>query len=565
MLRQIADRRRRNPPPWIRKSLTTVDATAESTTAESKSQAGAENSSLGGDHLRMRASQVRLKLLRRREETLLAGGRSDVMQLLLAQPLLFPTNPSSPPSSVLESGSDGVIWRGWASVSSVLREDGDLLCIEHSLEGLSKSMALVLGRLVPGKSRFQLMTAEELAMVGAVGGRRLWGCKLVVFSSPMGELWEGTIAASAGAGESGAGSRLVILASADVGEFQQLRREVLLWLRPATSAGTAVSAPTAAAASSGLRPLFPPPSGPASAETHISIDHIDCATAGQTGPLQARSEEVALECEVERLHNEVTRLRAENRQMWCGIVRAELRLRQYPQPVARDSGIRDETVCSKGEPGWCSPVETLISEEQGKLQQYMVPRVQLEEAYTFAALLDEEAKRLQDGMRTALSLLDTLCSGMPPALPDQLGKSTPQKEATLSSGLSLSLPDQLGKSTPQKETTLSSRLSLSLSDKLGKSSPQKETTLSSKLPVAFPGEETVCKVGLEWDGDSGAGVCRVEETKDSEANEETVGFLQNSRLSHGLAPMVSQRCSLDGGPALFCNDEPASDIEIQFF
>ena len=60
-------------------------------------------------------------------------------------------------------------------------------------------------------------------------------------------------------------------------------------------------------------------------------------------------------------------------------------------------------------------------------------------------------------------------------------------------------------------------------------------------------------------------MCRVEETKDSEANEETVGFLQNSRLSHGLAPMVSQRCSLDGGPALFCNDEPASDIEIQFF
>lgn len=328
-LRKIAFRRRRNPI----QGSTAVDP---SCTEPEPTDTTVSNGSGEAHQLRLRTSQVRMELLRQRESVLLAEGRSEVMQLLLARP-----NPELVGSIV---GADGARhgglpselpaspWAGWSSVSCILGEDGEILCIEHTLEGLERSEALDLGRLIPGRSIYRFLRQEELECIGqrrhrsrsvseheqtqqsGLSGRRslkLSGYELLVFPSKEGntvaEGWgidpseaahygrstangEGpgsfwtsgswSLSGYCGSGslEALGGGRVIVLASASKHEFEELRDAVVRWLRPTSTAAAAASAAASAATTRSI-PLavvtsisdFPPafpPCGPVAGDAN---------------------------------------------------------------------------------------------------------------------------------------------------------------------------------------------------------------------------------------------------------------------------------------------------------
>ena len=72
------------------------------------------------------------------------------------------------------------------SLSCVLSDGGELLCLEHSTEGLTRDAPKSLGFVRAGLSTYKLMSSEEVRRHvgrGAGGGAQLFGCSLVLLDS----------------------------------------------------------------------------------------------------------------------------------------------------------------------------------------------------------------------------------------------------------------------------------------------------------------------------------------------------------------------------------------------
>ena len=422
-LRRIAVRRRGNSPQQLSEETKDMPKTVSQTAARGSGSSG---------EVRMRTYQAKMELLRRREESLLADGQSEVMQLLLARPLHRASEAAaahkdealSVPAATTWANfchlfvpaalSDTLLWRGWVSVSVVLGKEGQLLCVVHSMEGLERSTALDLGRLVPGQSRYRFMSAEELGRIGLGGcqDRMLWGYELLVFPSSEGE----RVIANTGLSveKAPATGRLVVLATGIKDEFDELHDAVMDCLRPTNAVGVVTT-------SSGALSYDSSTLGPSSSETKTERDNRDFATAaGQARPVlhMAGPEATSLMAEIRRMRAEVARLTAENRNICRDIIRVELRLLDL---AASDS---DHTSVAgpQPEPGSCAPLRRHSEETVGMLRLVMsplseaVPRLQLEEACALAASLEEESRRVKAGMRAALGLLEGIGAGLPLAL-----------------------------------------------------------------------------------------------------------------------------------------------------
>ena len=82
------------------------------------------------------------------------------------------------------SGSCGGIEAELTSLSCVVSDEGELLCIENTTEGILGAGAKSLGYLWPGRSTYRVLQSEEVRKhVGraAGGGAQLFGCSISVF------------------------------------------------------------------------------------------------------------------------------------------------------------------------------------------------------------------------------------------------------------------------------------------------------------------------------------------------------------------------------------------------
>ena len=126
--------------------------------------------------LQMRCERLKAELLHRREAELLVPLTGEVCPDIL--PLLRRAPAGSAGSSRSLLGRAAPAGAELQSVSCVLSERGELLCVEHSLAGIAAGRATSLGLLRPGGGGLRVLGREELARFGGGGRRRIFGLAL---------------------------------------------------------------------------------------------------------------------------------------------------------------------------------------------------------------------------------------------------------------------------------------------------------------------------------------------------------------------------------------------------
>ena len=137
------------------------------------------------------ARQRRGELLRRREREVLAPacGSADPEIVTL---LRYVDNGSQPPPAARvptggAAGSGHGHGAGSRSVSCAVSQAGEVLCLEHSPEGLAAARPISLGFLVPGRSLLRILgrDAERASQRAGPVPRQTLGCELFLFDSPL--------------------------------------------------------------------------------------------------------------------------------------------------------------------------------------------------------------------------------------------------------------------------------------------------------------------------------------------------------------------------------------------
>ncbi len=353
--------------------------------------------------LQLRVSRLRMELLRLREAQLLAptvawDAGSEIMNLLLWR--------AQDNNSAGSSGQDQCLG-DWMSVSCVLGDAGELLCIEHSLDCLARTAAVSLGHLVRDRSCYRVLEAEDLKAVSRMGTRAAWGYKALTLqrtaatqSAASAEAGTQMLAFALPVGAEVAGSgRLVYLASTSRQEFDELSDALSSWKLRFFSCF--VDADEA----KGL----PMP--------HIPASHSDSvgASASATGVAATKHEAAALAGEIASLRREMDGLSDENMALWRRLIYAELRV-WNPQDGAASTCCLDGAATGKWSSGPGDAGEAVQCASGGCRTcacSETVPRTQLEEAQALALVVEKEADRLRTRMFTALGLLNGIMEGCP--------------------------------------------------------------------------------------------------------------------------------------------------------
>ena len=190
----------------------------------------------GATRLEIRAIELRRELLRAKETALLGDSvgddRSEIMRFLVPAVSLASMWPwIADGETGKQANAGGAGSAGWTSVSCVVTGEGQVLCLEHSTEGLKLSHPLSLGFLAIGRSTCVQLNAEEIAGHAAGRGHGLCGYRLTLFPERRAQ----AVTEAAYGPEVVAGGRVMLLFSSAQHDFDELLQAVAESLGPAAA------------------------------------------------------------------------------------------------------------------------------------------------------------------------------------------------------------------------------------------------------------------------------------------------------------------------------------------
>ena len=334
----------------------------------------------GATRLEIRAIELRRELLRAKETALLGDSvgddRSEIMRFLVPAVSLASMWPwIADGETGKQANAGGAGSAGWTSVSCVVTGEGQVLCLEHSTEGLKLSHPLSLGFLAIGRSTCVQLNAEEIAGHAAGRGHGLCGYRLTLFPERRAQ----AVTEAAYGPEVEAGGRVMLLFSSAQHDFDELLQAVAESLGPAAAVedrprsktpqltGLASQASIVPDAVSSLsESQLPEP-------TEVVIDHSsvgNCEGDRQTNLQASRIQDESTSRQVSKGEGwdaemrEISRLASEN-----ALLKAEVRrLSAIAYPATRSlASLPGTAVNQAGEDSLTSPVrntEPLLATDQ---------------------------------------------------------------------------------------------------------------------------------------------------------------------------------------------------------